>query len=113
MWRGINFELNWYYEYNRILVKVYTNFYYQCWIYQNNYLNNSNLQREQIIKWYQNEKQNAIKMPIYQVKRYVKNRIINVETSLANYIRKWIIGLKNIKCKAEKSNTDDIRIYFS
>ena len=44
---------------------------------------------------------------------YVENRIINVETSSINHIGKWIIGLKNIKRKAKKSNMDDIRTYFS
>ena len=43
MWRGINFEPNWYHKCNRILVKVCTDFYYQCWIHQNNYLHNYNL----------------------------------------------------------------------
>ena len=40
-WTENNFNVTKYYEYNKIIIKLYLEFYYKCWMYRNKSLNDA------------------------------------------------------------------------
>ena len=71
-------------------------------------MHNQNYQKKWLRKWYEEEKNNGINGECEQVRRFITKRDINVEMSINETIRKWIMILKIIKKKAEKIKPNNI-----
>ena len=63
-------------------------------------------------KWFQNEKEKALNSQFPQVKFYARNKQINLEVYINDYIRSWIYRLQKIQKKVETISPKDIRSFI-
>ena len=108
-WEGVNFYCEKFKELNKVLIVNAVLFCKECWDHRNECYNNAEKQRNRIVKWYEEVKENAEENETSQVKLFVRRSKINVEQCNADTIKTWICNVKKLIKKVEKSPIGDIR----
>ena len=84
---GSDFSQTKYNEYNKILIKLCTNYYVQYWKDRNIELYNSKMQRKRLILQYENKRQEALIGLYSQVKSFIIKRELNLDQCTNEYTR--------------------------
>ena len=111
-WKQANFYCTKHAELNKIIVQNAVLFYNECWKCRNEYLHDTDMQRQRIISWCKKLKEKVEKEEPPQVKLFATRNRINVEQNSTETIRMWIYNVKEIMKKVEKLPKGDIRRYF-
>ena len=61
---------------------------------------------------YKNEREKVVKDEYLQVAKYAIDNKINVENKSNEYIRRWVIMLKELRRNVEKYKPNDIWVFF-
>ena len=77
----MNFSKVKYYNYNRVIIKHYMNYYMKCWANQNKIAYNKEIQRSRIIQQYKIEYNQAIESEFTCVRQFALNKKLNIENS--------------------------------
>ena len=83
----MDFSMKLFQKYNKILIKLYTDYYLKCWKERNQILYNPEEQRRRTIDWYNNERNMAVNSNYLQVKAYALHYELNLEQSKIEYIK--------------------------
>ena len=111
-WMGANINCTKYYVLNKVLVYECVMFYNKCWKHRNEVAQDETKQRERLIKWYENERNEARNSKYNQVRLYVQRCVLDVNRCNCDSIKRWILNLKNIEKKVEKIPQNDIRQFL-
>ena len=111
-WNSTNFGIDKYAEYNKVLVKLYTDYYmkYQRSRYED--FHNKEFQQKCFEHQYSEEKKEAEESSYPQVKACAWLRDMNIVNKSMETIKNQIYRLKRIKAKSEKFSSNNIRVYF-
>jgi hypothetical protein len=113
-WFSMSFGMNKYIQLNYIINKHYMNFYILYWQHRNNVLHNRFEQRLRIIDWYKNKKEIALGGEYSQVRKFILVNEFNIEEKTTEYIKRWVLLLKEFKKKVVKyKGKEDIRGFCS
>jgi len=111
-WEGTNLRTKKYKELNKIIVKRCVQYYDECWKHRNEEYHNEEKQRKRIITWYERVRKKAENSNDNQIRMYVNKKVLDVERSKTDTIKRWIYNLKEFEKRMEKTKKSDIRRYF-
>ena len=87
-------------------------FYKECWKSRNECNNNVEQQKNRVIKWYEEVKQNIEENEPIAVKTFARRNAINVQRCNVDTIKQWIYNVKEIIKKVQRTPQGDIRRFI-
>ena len=93
---------------NKIAAKYCAEYYVKCQKCRNEACHSNNKQIERIKNWLKKEREEALNSKMQQVKERARKFATDEEQSEVNKMKKWIMNLKKIKTKVEKTPKEDI-----
>ena len=109
---GSDFNSERFRELNKTLVLNAVMFYKECWKSRNECNNNVEQQKNRVIKWYEEVKQNIEENEPIAVKTFARRNAINVQRCNVDTIKQWIYNVKEIIKKVQRTLQGDIRRFI-
>ena len=111
-WKGVNLSTNMYKILNKIVVYHCVMYYKKCWDHRNKAYHNEAIQRERVIKWYRNIKEQIETKEPMQVRLFIIRNRIQIEHCKTERITQWIYNAMKMIRKCKELPQNDIRRYF-
>ena len=108
-WMSTDMNVKKYRYLNMILARECVCFYNQCWKHRNEIMHDPIKQKERMMRWYENEKEEGSQSSSRQMRMYVDKCKLDVERSNSDTIKRWIMNKRTIEKKVEKIPANDIR----
>ena len=108
-WMGLNFSTKKYRYVNKIIVSECVCFYDRCWKHRNEAQHDESKQKERMKRWCEKEKERGMRSNMRQIRMFVEKCKIDENRCDSDAYKRWIMNLKAIERKVEKTPENDIR----
>ena len=96
-------------EVNKKLISLCVAYYWKCWEERNEVKFKPDIRRNFVVKWDENQLEQAKMSDSVVVRRYVRECEIQVENRSTDQIQRWLIGLNVVIKRAKAHNLNDMR----
>ena len=108
-WHGGNEEHEGFLKLNKVIVKNSVEHCFKCWEQRNEWMNDPDVKRKQLLEWCEKEREQAQNSEYLQVTRHAQRHNENVEERSMEYMQRWLFSLNAMKKNSEKHNRNLIR----